>query len=447
MSGTWQRTVGSLLLLGLQEHALAADPTSPVSRAPSQPSESSETALDPPLAAPRALCTLHGPNPSYVGQMVQIEVELLHDEREPQPPAAFFPEIRVRNAIALLSAHAPPPEQSEDQGVTFVGQKRRYLVFPQVAGPFTVPAINIELAHAGNDDFTVTTEPLSLQADVPVGAGSRLPLVARNVELSRHIDGPLEQLRVGDAFSVTLQLSAADTDPVALPRLQLPDVPGLARYPGQASSQARADRGEYHAARTDSATYVAREVGFYQLPKVSVFWLDPTTGHYARAEVPAVSFRARVNPQLGAGCLGGPRSVARFGGTLGLVMVLCVLGLKLGRNLAKRRAERSLVHRSPAEAAAFRTLCDMAHSGSDSATLTALYRWLEFSAPTHTTLHGWLERQQDDALRTAALALESRVAQGQGLGLAADVVGPLTRYRRRRHRAPSSHPKLAPLNR
>jgi len=398
--------------------------------------------LDPPLAAPRAQARVLGANPSFVGQMVHLEVELLRDDRAQAKPAPFFPEIRVRDAIALLSKSAPPPEQRVIEGIPFLVQKRRYLLFAQVPGTITLPAISIELGDTSDHPISVTTQPLTLHADAPRGAGSQVPLIARNVQLHRKLDGNLASLAVGDAFSVTLELTATDTDPVVLPQLSLSDIPGLSRYPAESTTTAHADRGEYQASRTVSATYVAREFGFYHLPRVSVLWLDPSTGQYAHALVPPLSFRARVNPHLGTGCMGGPQSMARWGGALFAGLLLCALGLRSFRRFSARRAARAQVKRTAQETAVFDQLRQAAHAGDDRATLSALYRWLLVAGPRSVTLHGWLAQVSDDALRTTTTQLEQRVTSGTGSGHAADVLAPLDRYRKSHRPAHSAAQRL-----
>lgn len=399
-----------------------------------------------PLAPARAEVTLRGPNPSYVGQMVQVEVELLRDDRQQDKSAPFFPEIRVRDAIALLAQTAPPPEDRVVDGVSFLVQKRIYLIFPQVPGPFTVPSIDVSIADEDGPPLSVVTQPLTLRADTPKGAGTRLPLVARDVKLTRHVAGKLDQLRVGDAFTVSLQLSAVDTDPVVLPELLLPEIPGLSRYAGSSRSSARSDRGEFHAVRSESATYVARDFGFYQLPRSSVFWLDPSTGRYHEAAVSPLSFRARVNPHLGTGCVGGPAAAARWGGSLSAVVLLAILGTRQVRRWSVRRAERARVKKTAAERAAFEALRDAAQSGSDPATLTALYRWVRCAAPQALSLEAWLSGTADSALHRAADELEQRVAGMHQRGLPTDIVQPVAQYRSGRKESSGRAARLPGLN-
>ena len=100
---------------------------------------------------------------------------------------------------------------------------------------------------------------------------------------------------------------------------------GLAAYPDSPAMMTRIDRGRYKATRADTVTYVAEEWGFYELPPVEVRWFQPATGRWGTERIEARSFRARVNPELGASAFGTLSSNARraliamllllFGGT------------------------------------------------------------------------------------------------------------------------------------
>src|SRR5688572_4628759 len=97
----------------------------------------------PELAPPHATAAVVGPNPAYVGQMTRLGVELWRDSRADNQAAPFFPELHVRGAISILSPTAPPPEEREADGVTFLVQKRSYLLFAQRAGQVQVPPIRV----------------------------------------------------------------------------------------------------------------------------------------------------------------------------------------------------------------------------------------------------------------------------------------------------------------
>ncbi|HEY6725730.1 MAG TPA: hypothetical protein VI197_16965, partial [Polyangiaceae bacterium] len=395
---------------------------------------------------PRAEAALVGPNPAYVGQMSQVEVSILRDDRATNKPAPFFPEVRVRGAVCVLSKSAPPPEVREIAGVPFLVQKRRYLVFPEQAGQLTIPGVGITVADGNGAMQVVSTKPVELKADIPSGTAGRVPVVAKDVQVERSIDADLGALRVGDSFTVRVKVTAVETDAIMLPPIEAPDVAGLARYPGEATSTTNAERGRYRAERVDSVTYVANEWGFFTLPRISVFWLDPSTGRYDEAVADAVSFRARVNPHLGAGCVGGPQAAAKLSGSLLLLVAAVFVTLRLRRHLRAVRARRARVQQTAGEKVAFAILIGAAKSGNDGATLSALYAWLRYALASGVpTLERLRASGANKPLVKATEALEQRVAAGSKRGTPFELVPPLERYRKS-SKPPSPRDTLPELN-
>jgi hypothetical protein len=425
----------------LSGEARAAPPTRPAHGAGGS---STPVALEP--AAPRVSAAVIGANPAYVGQMTQLQVELWRDQRADGEAAPFFPEIHVRDAIAILSPTAPPPEEREAGGVTFLVQKRRYLLFALRAGPVEVPPIRVVLPAPGSASLAVETQPVELAAmAIPDMAGPS-PLVARGVQIRREVDGDLDGLRVGDAVTVSVHVTAQDTHALMLPAFSGPELAGLTRYLEEPRTSTRAVRGAYRAERVDTTTYVARDWGRHTLPRVSVPWLDPETGEIHEAVAPAISLRARVNPSLGLGCFGGPAAAARAGGALGALLLLVGLGVQLVRRLAARRARYARVARTPDERAAFAAVLKASRAGSDGATLTALYRWLHFGFAGVTTLERLREADRDPQLSRATEALEERLCESSTTGSAGELVAPLTRYRRSQRAPDAPGGKLPELN-
>src|SRR5688572_7484872 len=195
---------GGSLFWGLRDaHAL---PAPPAARADG----GSSTQPAPELAPPRASAAVAGANPAYVGQMTELEVELWRDNRADNQAAPFFPELRVHGAISILSPTAPPPEERRAEGVTFLVQRRHYLLFAERAGRVLVPPIRILLPAPGGKSVAVQTQPVALDAMAVSSASGSAPLVARQVRLERVVDGNLDELRVGDAVTLSIRLSAED---------------------------------------------------------------------------------------------------------------------------------------------------------------------------------------------------------------------------------------------
>lgn len=450
MSGRWRGKVVSLarwlqagVLLG---SSFATTALAQPERAVDVPQVGSDESSEPAYQPARASLEILGPNPAYVGQLVEVEVELFRDAAEPDKRAPFFPELELDGAIALLSKSAPPPENRRFDGGSFLGQKRRYLVFPQVDGVVHIPPVKVEIPQNDGKWLVVETPSAKLRADIPRGVKEQLPLIADSVHLERTIEGDLAHLRVGEPFTVSLTLTASHTDPVMLPGLELPELDGTTRYLAEPLIRAQTDRGSYLAIRTDRATYIARAWGKGELPAVRVLWLDPSSGQYAEATAPAVTFRTRLNPSLGLGCAGPPVVLARLGAGAGLFLFVALLGVRLCRRVLRERRGRALVRRSSGERAAFEELRVSARSGRDGATLTALYRWMHEALRGMQTLTQLRASVREDELSEATCSLEGRVARATGSGHAEDVLAPISALRKAQRQRAAQGEELPNLN-
>lgn len=272
---------------------------------------------------PHIVLTKSGPPVPWVGQMVRIDVALYRPHTSAGELSPFsFEELDVPGAIAIFRSEAPPPSELEEAGVSYLVQHRSLLVFPQQDGELVVPPVYARfddpITHA---PVRVASAPLSIKAALPRAASDEeLPLVARALTLKSTLDRKLEGLSVGDGFTHTVVLSAQDTDPVMLPALSFADVPGLRLYPAEPRAQSSAERGVIRASRSYSATYVVERVGHYELPQLSVRWLDPASGRYATAHVSVETFWARPNFGLG---------LSAFGSAPGLGLALSLSALLL----------------------------------------------------------------------------------------------------------------------
>jgi hypothetical protein len=284
---------------------------------------------------PHIVLTRSGPQSPWVGQMVRIDAALFRPRSgEGELPPFSFDDLDVPGAIALFRAEAPPPSEQEADGVTYLVQHRTLLVFAQEDGEIVLPALTSRFADAvSGKSVRVESEELHFTAALPRGsAGAVAPVVARGLKLESKLDRPLSDLAVGDGFTRTIVLSAEDTDPIMLPDLTFAEPSGLRIYPGEPRALASAERGEVRASRSLSATYVVERVGHYELPELSVRWLDPNSGRYTTARAEALTFWARPNFSLGLSAFGSAPGLG-FGIWLGALLSLAALVYLVQRRL------------------------------------------------------------------------------------------------------------------
>ncbi|MEM7135994.1 MAG: hypothetical protein AAF500_05405 [Myxococcota bacterium] len=396
-------------------------------------------------ADPRATATLQTPQPVWVNQLTELEVVLYRDDAEPNKAPPDFGEVRVQGAIAIRTDYAPPPEVRILDGVAFLMQKRRYLLFPQRVGSIEVPPIEVSWVSREGPRARVRAEPVSFEAKLPNGAGSAPYVVATALSLGETIDGDPDHLRVGDSLTRTVRVEAAGTDGMMLPALDLGVPSHLAGYPSQADVGTTVVRGRYDAHRTDATTFVAESFGWTRLPDVRVRWLNPETGHWHTETIPGRSLRVRVNPSLGWTAFGGTDSNARRLGTFVLLFLVGWLLYVGWRRLRLRRPTRALA--GPSERSLFLRVLRQSYRGDALGTLNAAYRWMgaRDRAPA-ATLEALCEQapeaqQESAALQRFLFARPAATRSWSGRAFASAM-----RKLRRSRVATHEHPDLPVLN-
>jgi len=343
------------------------------------------TAAPATVARPHIELSRGGPEKPWLGQLVPVEVDIWRpepDESHPLEPFALD-DVVAAGMIVKWDEHASPPDIKQQGETRFLVQHRALLVFPESEGELSLPPIVARWTDpATKTEVVVSSSELRFQAALPRGAGDPLPLVASSVALVQTFDRDLSELRVGDGFTRTLSLHATDTYPVVFPELQLAEVPGLRAYPAQPKASSNSEHGQIQGDLTLKVTYVVERVGPHGMPGTALRWLEPSSGRYAVAAVPEISFWARPNWSLGFQCFGIQRSAA-VATEVGSLALFALLVLAVVRRLRRgpSRFERALALRSR-ELRAFRAAVQAARRGSALDTLRSIYTWLVIRLPS-----------------------------------------------------------------
>ena len=236
---------------------------------------------------------------TWVGEAVPLNVEVIVPSWFTGAPR--FPELDVPNAVTL----SPEPAVNfvvQSQSKTFSAQGRRYLIFPQVKGRYTVPSAKVEVTYAMPDGKPsspkiLASVPVQFEARVPPGAeGAKYFLTTDRFQLRQSFDRKLEGLKVGDALTRTVEMTAEGTVGISLPPLKFEAPEGVRLYPGTPRVSEKAERGKIEATRTESATYVLEKEGHYTIPEIVITWWNPQTKEMNKARLRAMDLNVRENP-------------------------------------------------------------------------------------------------------------------------------------------------------
>lgn len=252
------------------------------------------------VAAPPQLKVQAHLNPSegaMVGGLVELQLDVLTDTWFTS--AAALPALKLDGALVM-----PPNGQAQHlnqtiDGQSFNGLRYSYLITPNVARSFDIPALTVR-ARLGQatEDISAQSQPLSFSAAQPPGfAPGETPLVASGLRLKQIVTNSATPLKVGDSITRELTLQADGALAMALPIPTFNDLAGLSRYAKTPQVTALDDgRGNILGGqRVDGVSYRVDRAGTYTLPAIRVKWWDSSAKQIRSAEVPSVSFEAAAN--------------------------------------------------------------------------------------------------------------------------------------------------------
>ncbi|MED7666308.1 protein BatD [Pseudomonas moraviensis subsp. stanleyae] len=254
----------------------------------------------PTFAGPPILKVQTHLNPSegaMVGGLVELQLDVLTDTWFTS--AAALPELKIDGALVM-----PPNGQAQHlnqtiDGQSFTGLRYSYLITPNVARRFDIPALTVRATPGqATKAISAQSQPLGFSAAQPPGfVPGEAPLVASGLRLNQTVIKSATALKVGDSVTRELTLQADGALAMALPIPTFSDIAGLSRYAKTPRVTALDDgRGSILGGqRVDSASYRIDSAGTYTLPAISVKWWDSSARQIRTAEAPSVSFEAAAN--------------------------------------------------------------------------------------------------------------------------------------------------------
>jgi len=408
------------------------------------------------------------PANSIVGQPVRVTVDVLVPNFFTGAPE--FPQFELNNAIVVLSEGDAEHINATEHGVSYAGIRRKYTIYPEQSGDFTLPPAEIRVRYAVHPpqsaEATLRLPPRSFKATIPVqaqGLDYFLPTTA--LRLTQKWNTTFKDLKAGDSFERTITVTTVRMQAMFIPPISLDAPDGIRVYTQNPSVEdMKTDRGEFlQGRRVQRATYLIEKQGQYSLPAIELRWWDLAAGKIRSATLAPVNITAAPNPDYVAEI--PPEATAAAVSTkktkpwnlykrwiYGLLAVSAVfsVGLWVVRRYAKPFLARWHSYRKASldsEAACFRRLSHACRESRGADAYRYLLSWLAKSGHT-TSLDDFLKNSRDPDLNAQISNLtellfsdsQERVWSGHRL-LAA-----LKRHRKMVLPHPSSLSELPALN-
>ena len=414
-----------------------------------------------------------------VGQQVRLTVEVATTTWFPSAPQ--FPELDITNAISMMPESFGVGSRDYEDGVSWTGQQRSYVIYPQRVGRYRVPSVAVTLQYAQDDGkpsepVTLSSPELQFEVNLPEAAvreGVASLVATPQLTVDESYDKGFKEIKVGDSVRRTVRMSAADSVGMLLPPIPFEGADGVSVYPDRPQISDRFERGNYSGNRTEAVTYVFGAEGRAFIPEVSFFWWDLSDSRLKEEVLPAVELTVAPNPDLEAAQIAqyveeqapapseevdSPLSWKMMGmvvGILALLLLACRLSWKYILRLRRWLSEPG-VRDLATEEQLFRVFRKASHSGESRATMRSLMFWLDSteSFPPAATLDAFAHTAED---RTVALQTEilqsgvygpegRKAGEWSGRLLYRAVAGARGRLRRRGNAANGVKSALPPLN-
>jgi len=187
-------------------------------------------------------------------------------------------------------------------GQDFVVLERRYALFPQVAGEFTIQPLTFEAVVITASGFSslqrFRSDALAMSVRPAVPPPPEHPdatwLPARDLTFTERWSGEPGEFTLGIPQTRTLLVEAEGVLETQLPELALAQTDGVKQYSDQPELSRESDAGGIHAARTEGFAVIAQSVGAVTIPAVELPWFNVVdeTWEVARVEPRGVTVLA-----------------------------------------------------------------------------------------------------------------------------------------------------------
>jgi len=185
-------------------------------------------------------------------------------------------------------------------GQTWSRQRWEVTLYPQVSGDFVVPPIAVSVQVSAPDGKNVSgtlyTQPIQFSASLPSGllSDNTQWFTATHVDVNQDWETSSEPLKVGDAITRKVTITAQDSLSVLLPDLlkgESNDSYQTYLQPHQLTDTQT--RGDYQSTRTEESVYVIQQGGEFSLPAYEFQWWNSETQQLESIVIEGQSFQAK----------------------------------------------------------------------------------------------------------------------------------------------------------
>jgi hypothetical protein len=366
---------------------------------------------------------------------------------------------RVSGMLIMENEDRPVLGSEKIDTVSYISKRYEIALFPLRSGSLSLPDFGVEFGFRGEDgnvaerSFQVQGQEINVLV-IPGADPQRPVITTTNFQLTDKWNPEQGEMKVGDAFTRTVTMTADDLPGMAFPPLEIKKIDGLGIYTRQPRVEDQMQRGEFTGRRTEIITYVCERKGTFIIPQTTVQWWNPKTGDLQDVTLESMTFNVAANPLLekeGSAAASQVDSAGFPWKWIALILFFIFLAVLL-LFLQRRKKQGSALHHADREKELFEQFRRAAESQDAGATMGALLQWLDHSGLTGTagTLARFSELADDPQLDKQIELLEAvlYVADKGGKWSGGEFYGAVQRARKKLKQQYSTVEKgsLPPLN-
>ncbi len=233
-----------------------------------------------------------------VGQQVHWYIEILGESWMSKAPN--YPDLNVNGAVSILASPFGTNTNKTIKGKTYYGKQQYYLIYPQQEGNFTIPSIQLSFETKIDDVdelITLNTESLAFTTVIPEQVkGISSFITTTNLDVAERYEGITDELKVGDAITRTITITAQDTLGMLIPETKFASINDTKMYPAQPRIEDQSYRGQFVGKRVDAVTYMLQDDGELTLPEMKFNWFNPKNKSLQEKTLPEVKIQVAKNP-------------------------------------------------------------------------------------------------------------------------------------------------------
>lgn len=233
---------------------------------------------------------------------IYTSINLLNDSR--------LSPLSISNAIITQLGKTEVYDETVD-GIGYTVFQLEYAISPQKAGKLIIPPLSFVGTIANPRDpfggvFAMSGKPIVARSsrivvDVqapPENYTGYIWLPAKHLTLTQRWSQPLDTIKVGDAVTRTITLTAEGLNAAQLPPLRTPSPKGVNVYPDQTSTKDSVTTKGVVGKQISAIAMVPTKAGTFHLPPIKVTWFDTQQKKTRVAELAATTITVQPSTNL-----------------------------------------------------------------------------------------------------------------------------------------------------